>query len=120
MSTATIEPGTAAAHMDPRSDLPRWLPAPFTGDPVLVDLSPMLVNVLESLCEGKSNQMIADDWGVSEDTVKTHLKRLYVRLGARDRVHAVSLVFTRAVDVRAKPARHSSAWSTALPDDDFL
>lgn len=101
--TTISEP--TAAQMD------RWRPTPHTGRPRIVALSPMLVNVLDSLCEGKPNAAIAEDWGISEDTVKTHLKRLFRALGARDRVHAVVLVLAAAVDVRIKPA--TGRWAAA-------
>lgn len=80
----------------------RWRPPTAAGDPCIVELSPMLGNVLISLCEGKGNRAIAADWGIAEDTVKTHIKRLFRVLGAHDRLHAVVLVFTGAVDVRVK------------------
>ncbi len=101
MSTSTIDD---VVHLDPRTDLPGWKPAPFVGQPLLIDLPPMLVNVLDSLCEGKSNKQIGTDWGISEDTVKTHLKRLFGALGAADRLHAVVLALSGSVDVRMKPA----------------
>jgi predicted ArsR family transcriptional regulator len=63
----------------------------------------MLGNVLDSLCEARTNREIARDWGISEDTVKTHLKRLFAALGATCREHAIVLVFSGAVDVWIKP-----------------
>lgn len=117
MSTETAD---HVILMDPRAALARWQPTPFVGDPVVVALPPMLVNVLDSLCEGKSNRGIGKDWGISEDTVKTHLKRLYCKLGARDRVHAVAMVFSGAVDVRVKPGRRSSQWAVDAALGDYL
>lgn len=113
MSTATDDVVLAEG----RSELPRWFPERFTGTPRLVELSPMLVNILESLCEGgKTNRQIGADWFITEDTVKTHLKRLFAKMGARDRVHAVTLVFSGAVDIRRKLTRHDRDWSTELGD----
>jgi len=71
-----------------------WEPELFRGRPLQVLLTRMERNVLESLCEGKSNRMIAADWGLSEDTIKSHVKNLMAKLGARDRTHAVSLVWS--------------------------
>jgi DNA-binding NarL/FixJ family response regulator len=101
---------TEFVHVDPRAALPRWQPATFDGQPTLVDLPPMLVNILDSLCEGKSNRQIGNDWGISEDTVKTHLKRLYGKLGVGDRLQAVVLVLSGAVDVRLRGGRQRQQW----------
>lgn len=89
---------------DRLEQLEQWRPEPPAGESRIVALTPMLRNILESLCEGKSNKQIMGDWGIAEDTVKTHMRRLFAVLGARDRVHAVVLVFSGAVDVRVKPA----------------
>lgn len=105
-----------AVHIDPRAAYPRWRPATFIGQPRLVELPAMLVNVLDSLTEGKSNRAIGEDWGIREDTVKTHLKRLYARIGARDRAHAVALVYSGAVDVRLKPGKQVKSPPVELGD----
>jgi len=47
--------------------------------------------ILQGMSQGRSNREIAETLGVSEDTVKSHAARLYRRLGARDRAHAVAL-----------------------------
>lgn len=49
------------------------------------------VQILEALAEGQSNKGIAATLGITEDTVKTHLKNLYDKLGAADRAHAVAI-----------------------------
>lgn len=49
------------------------------------------VQILEALAEGQSNKGIAATLGITEDTVKTHLKHLYDKLGAADRAHAVAI-----------------------------
>jgi DNA-binding NarL/FixJ family response regulator len=49
------------------------------------------VQVLERLSEGKSNKEIAHELAISEETVKTHLKRLYDKLGVSDRAQAVAI-----------------------------
>ena len=45
------------------------------------------------MAEGKSNAEIGRELFVSEDTVKTHARRLFRKLGARDRAHAVAAAF---------------------------
>lgn len=44
--------------------------------------------VLESLVKGRSNKEIASSLCVSDETVKSHLKALFAKLGARDRTEA--------------------------------
>ncbi|MBC2607290.1 response regulator [Pelagicoccus albus] len=44
--------------------------------------------VLESLIKGRSNKEIAQNLSVSDETVKSHLKTLFVKLGVRDRTEA--------------------------------
>jgi DNA-binding NarL/FixJ family response regulator len=46
--------------------------------------------VLEHLAEGKSTKEIADALFLGEETVKTHLGRIYQKLGVSDRVQAVA------------------------------
>ena len=45
------------------------------------------------MADGKSNAEIGRELFVSEDTVKTHARRLFRKLGARDRAHAVAAGF---------------------------
>lgn len=51
------------------------------------------LQVLRGMAEGKSNAEIGRDLFVSEDTVKTHARRLFRKLRARDRAHAVAVGF---------------------------
>lgn len=64
----------------PSAHWPRWM-------------SGRLWDVLVGIARGLSNAEIAAELGVSECTVKTHCRRLFRRLGARDRAHAVALSF---------------------------
>jgi len=45
------------------------------------------LQVLHGMADGKSNAEIGRDLFVSEDTVKTHARRLFRKLHARDRAH---------------------------------
>lgn len=49
--------------------------------------------VLDGMAAGKSNGEIGRDLYLSEDTVKTHARRLFRKLGAADRAQAVALGF---------------------------
>lgn len=68
-------------------------PAPFDGNPKAVaslGISPRELVVLGELAAGRSNKEIARRLAVSPNTVKTHLARLYEKLGAERRTDAVN------------------------------
>jgi DNA-binding CsgD family transcriptional regulator len=68
-------------------------PAPFDGNPKAVaslGISPRELVVLKELAAGRSNKEIARRLEVSPNTVKTHLARLYEKLGAERRTDAVN------------------------------
>jgi LuxR family maltose regulon positive regulatory protein len=46
--------------------------------------------VLELLPSGLSSREIGDELGISRDTVKTHTKRIYLKLGVSSRRSAVA------------------------------
>lgn len=52
------------------------------------ELSKREMDVLRLLVKGRSNKEIASDLVVSEDTVKAHLKTLFVKLDVQDRTQA--------------------------------
>jgi len=49
------------------------------------------LQILRGMTRGLSNGEIGRKLFLSEDTVKTHARRLFLRLGAHDRAHAVGL-----------------------------
>jgi two-component system, NarL family, response regulator LiaR len=54
-------------------------------------ITPRELEILELIAQGLSNKEIADRVFVSENTVKTHLSRVFDKLGARRRTQAVQL-----------------------------
>src|SRR3954447_22471906 len=67
-----------------------------TGKPFVpeVPLPRRESDVLDELIQGQSNRQIGRNLFISEDTVKSHVKAILRKLGARDRAHAVSLVLS--------------------------
>jgi DNA-binding NarL/FixJ family response regulator len=55
------------------------------------ELSDREMQILHGMADGLSNAQIGQRLLISEDTVKTHARRLFRKLGARDRAHAVRL-----------------------------
>ncbi len=55
------------------------------------------MSVLEELAEGKSSREIAEVLHIAEETVKTHLARIYRKLGVSDRVQAVALAIRKGL-----------------------
>lgn len=53
--------------------------------------------VLQQMSQGKSNQGIAGELGISESTVKYHINNILSKLGVSDRTQAVLLAIKRGV-----------------------
>lgn len=64
------------------------LPAPQAGDKQ--QLTPRQMEILQLLAEGLPNKSISRQLGVSEDTVKTHLKSLFQEFSVHTRTACVS------------------------------
>ena len=56
-------------------------------------ITPREREVLELVADGHSTAEVARALWITEDTVRTHIKRMMVRLGARTRAHAVAIAF---------------------------
>jgi DNA-binding NarL/FixJ family response regulator len=59
------------------------------------DLSARELSVLRLVAQGNSNRSIGNALNVSEETVKTRIKNILAKLGARDRTHAVTIAVKR-------------------------
>jgi DNA-binding NarL/FixJ family response regulator len=66
--------------------------AEHVADDALTDRE---IEVLRRVAAGTSNKIIASQLGVSDATVKSHMKRILSKLGANDRTHAVTIAMKR-------------------------
>ena len=60
-------------------------------------LTPREIQVLQQVATGGRNREIGEVLGISEVTVKVHVKRIMEKLGAKDRTQAVSIGIRRGV-----------------------
>lgn len=60
-------------------------------------LSPREAEVISAAGKGLGNREIGEKLGISENSVKMHLKRAFFKLGAGDRAEAVSLAMARGM-----------------------
>lgn len=85
--------GTARALVPPDGSAPQQRGEDAGAPRRRVELTERELQVLRGMADGKSNAEIGRELYVSEDTVKTHARRLFRKLGARDRAHAVASAF---------------------------
>lgn len=62
-----------------------------------VQLTPREMAALRSMADGKSNKEIAEELGISDRTVKTHLGHLFEKLGVTSRTEAVKVATRRGL-----------------------
>jgi DNA-binding NarL/FixJ family response regulator len=65
--------------------------------PEPIELTKREVQVLVGMSNGRSNAQIGAELFLSEDTVKTHARRLFRKLGANDRAQAVAIGLRRGI-----------------------
>lgn len=58
-------------------------------------LTPREIQVLQLIARGCANKQIAGELGLSEDTIKGHLRSIMEKLGANNRTHAVTIGIER-------------------------
>ena len=78
---------------------------PADSTPGLDELTPRELEVFQLLASGMTNNEIAAKLVVGDTTVKTHVARILMKLGVRDRVHAVILAYETGLIPPSRPPR---------------
>ncbi|WP_010188068.1 response regulator transcription factor [Sphingomonas sp. PAMC 26605] len=68
--------------------------ARHVGDEPLTDRE---ISVLRLVAIGQANKQVAQTLGVSEETVKAHLKTIFAKLQVSDRTHAITVATQRGM-----------------------
>ena len=67
----------------------------LANDPPVPELSPRQRDILESITRGLTNNQIALQFGISPESVKTHIAKLFEKIGAASRSEAVSIALRK-------------------------
>ena len=80
--------------------------ATTAGDePRATPLSKREREILQKVADGATTRQVASDLGISPHTVKTHLERIFEKLGANDRAQAVAIAIRTGHRALGRPAR---------------
>lgn len=73
--------------------------AQLTGDSDSneASLSKRETEILQRVAYGATTKTVAEDLGISPHTVKTHLERIFEKLGANDRAQAVAIAIRKGI-----------------------
>lgn len=94
--------GRGNSYLDPAVtarvlDAYRTTAAPTSSTAVLADLTPRERDVLTLIAKGHTNAEIADELYISGLTVKTHIGRIFTKLGLRDRAAAIVFAYEHRI-----------------------
>lgn len=77
--------------------LPQAIASRLADRMVRPGLTPRELDVLRLVSRGRANKEIASAMFISEETVKTHMKSLFQKLGVHDRAEAVAVSLQRGL-----------------------
>ena len=106
LKDAGVEELINAAHaaMQGKAVIHPSLTQAFIEEVQLVDrpsgaapLSPREIEILQKIAYGATTKEVADQLGISFHTVKTHLERIFEKLGANDRAQAVAIAIRQGL-----------------------
>jgi DNA-binding NarL/FixJ family response regulator len=86
-----------AVHAGARRSLSREIASELAEHLLDEALSDREIEVLRHVAAGESNRSIALDLGLTETTVKSHMKSVMAKLNANDRTHAVVIAMKRGI-----------------------
>lgn len=67
------------------------------GAPGTTPLSKREREILQKVADGSTTKQVASELGISPHTVKTHLERIFEKLGANDRAQAVAIAIRSGI-----------------------
>lgn len=105
--TAPVQVGLSQTSGGPTPAAPRR-----KSQTVLI-MTPRRIEILVLAANGNTNADIARKLWLSEETIKTHMRKIHEVLGARDRSNAVALGiirgFVRPDQIDVRPAKRHAA-----------
>jgi DNA-binding NarL/FixJ family response regulator len=60
-------------------------------------LTPREIDILRLVAAGNANKEIGAQLSMTEETVKSHMRKVFVKLGAKDRAHALAIGLKRGI-----------------------
>ena len=68
------------------------------------------LEILAMVANGEANREIANELVIAGETVKSHIASIMVKLGARNRTHAVALAYAEGlIALGVKPIEYENA-----------
>ena len=97
MPRARPETTTSPASVKGIAFVPNGTPTSTPPTVGLTELTPREQDVLRLIAKGHNNGEIADELCISGLTVKTHIGRIFTKLGLRDRAAAIVFAYEQRI-----------------------